>query len=72
MSNTKFMIFHTQGKKINLQNLKFIFDGNEPGKDNPSLISTLEKVTNYKLLGVYLDEKLTLSHQNYHIKLKLT
>ncbi len=71
-SKTKFIIFHTQGKKINMQNLNILFDDNEPGKEDPSLISTLERVTSYKLLGVYLDEKLTFNQHIDHIKSKLT
>ena len=72
MSKTKFIIFHTQGKKINMQNLNILYDDNEPGKDDPSLISTLERVTSYKLVGVYLDEKLTFNQHIDHIKSKLT
>ncbi len=70
---TKFIIFHPKGKSADMQDKQIIFNDNEPGEDNPSLIYPLERIANsnvnsdnkaYKLLGVYLDENLSF---NTHI-----
>ena len=62
------MIFHPKGKKV--ENVKFVFNNNEPGKpEKPELTCPLERITNqskpcpaYKLLGVFLDENLTFDY----------
>ena len=76
------MIFHTKGKKINMENKTIIFDDNEPGfPHDPSLASNLERVhsnhqdkdtRSYKLLGILLDENLNFDQQTtaLHAKLK--
>ena len=69
-SKTKFIIFRMKGKKLpaNLPNL--VFNENEPGIPyDPDLVTNLDRVHNnhespdgrhYKLLGIHLDEFLTL------------
>jgi hypothetical protein len=71
ISKTNFMIFHTKGKKVNLNDTSVVFDSNEIGSaTNPDLIFKLEriydshineKLRTFKLLGVYLDESLTFN-----------
>jgi hypothetical protein len=73
-NKTKFIIFHTKGKKIEMQNKTVVFNNNEIGKaEDPSLITPLERICNsnadpqkraFKLLGVYFDENLSF---NYHV-----
>jgi hypothetical protein len=78
-TKTKYIIFHTKGKRVanNIQPL--VFDENEEGLPfNPNNIITLERYHNghqniecraYKLLGIYLDENLTFAyHVNYLAK----
>jgi hypothetical protein len=44
-SKTKFIIFHTKGRKVDLQNLNVVFNSNEIGKpEDPSLIVPLERI----------------------------
>jgi hypothetical protein len=64
-SKTKYIIFRTQGKRINNNDCVLVFNSNEPGRvEDPALISTLERIYNdgpephFKLLGVLLDEYL--------------
>jgi hypothetical protein len=81
-SKTKFIIFHTKGKKVDLQGSNLVFDNNEIGKiPDPGLVSPLERICNsnqnladksYKLLGVYFDEHLTFEHHVRHICSKLS
>ncbi len=71
ISKTNFMIFHTKGKKVNLNVTSVVFDSNEIGSTiNLDLIFKLEriydslandKLRTLKLLGVCLDEALTVS-----------
>jgi len=72
-TKTKYIIFRSKGKKI--ENAPpIIFDENEVGCPfNPSLVTPLERFHDehinkdcraYKLLGIYLDEHLSL---NYHV-----
>ena len=73
---TKYLIFHTKGKKFNLNGKKLVFDNNDPlNPFNPSLVHELERIhdnhddpssRSYKLLGILFDEHLTF---NYHINL---
>jgi hypothetical protein len=81
-SKTKYIIFHNKGKHINTNGLQLFFNDNEPNDpDNPSNISILERIhsTNqnqtarsYKLLGIHLDEHLTLNHHYSVLSNKLT
>jgi hypothetical protein len=78
---TKYIIFHTKGKKIETSNLDILYDDNEEGSPfNPQLVSKLERVHNnhpdksskaYKLLGIELDENLTFDHQTKALQAKL-
>jgi hypothetical protein len=71
-AKTKYIIFHNKGKIVKLNGLDLYFNDNKPHDiNNPSNIHTLERIHNnnanpllrsYKLLGVYLDENLTLNH----------
>ena len=68
---TKYIIFHNRGRNINTNELALYFNDNEPHDyHNPANIHTLERVYNnnpdvtsrtYKLLGIHLDEHLTLN-----------
>ena len=72
---TKYIIFHTRGKKIDLNGKTLIFDKNDPiSPHNPNLVCELERIHNshidpssrsYKLLGILFDEHLSF---NYHIE----
>jgi hypothetical protein len=69
ISKTKYIIFHGQGKKVNLNGLEVVFNNNEIGKEPcQNLITPLERIHNghqnknsrsFKLLGVLLDENLS-------------
>jgi hypothetical protein len=63
---TKFIVFRTQGKKINPEECILYFNNNEPGKPvNPNLIYPIDRIYNdgpeksFKLLGVMFDEYLS-------------
>ena len=76
-SKTKYIIFRTKGKKIT-NHPPLVINENENGSNDPTKIKILERYHNchpdkdcraYKLLGVYLDEFLSLdAHTNYLIK----
>ncbi len=73
-AKTKYIIFHTKGKKIETQGKVLIYDDNYDSLNpDPALVTPLERIHNknpdinsqtYKLLGIYFDENLTF---NYHI-----
>ena len=45
VSKTKFILFHTRGKKINEDDLKIVLNMNEIGKiEDPQLIFPLERI----------------------------
>ena len=79
---TKYLIFHTKGKKIDLNGKKLVFDNNDPLKPfNPSLVHELERIhdnhdnpssRSYKLLGILFDEHLNFNHHINHLKSKLS
>ena len=59
-SKTKVVIFHTKGKSMDSKGRVLIFNENEIGSQNvPELISPIERVANYKILGVTIDENLS-------------
>jgi hypothetical protein len=70
-SKTKYIIFHNKGKHVNINGLELYFNDNEHNDiNNPANIHILERIHNnntntasrsYKLLGIYLDENLTLN-----------
>jgi hypothetical protein len=77
VDKTKFIIFHTRGKQFNADEVRILFNDNEPNNNNPLLVTELERYHSnhvnrdkqaYKLLGIYFDEHLSF---DYHIT-KLT
>ena len=82
VSKTKFIIFHTCGKKVDLDGKKIIFDNNDPSSPlDPNLACELERIHNnhadpssrsYKLLGILIDEHLTFHHHIDYLKFKLS
>ena len=72
-SKTKFILFRTQGKKVNDDICKIVYNNNEIGKiEDPLLIYPIERIHNqgnvkvFKLLGVLLDEFLNFdAHINF-------
>ncbi len=83
VGKTNYIIFHTRGKQINLNGRDIIFNSNEidVATPDPALIQKIERVHNkhndpkmqsFKLLGVYLDEHLTLNRHIDHVAAKLS
>jgi hypothetical protein len=82
INKTKYMIFRMKGKKIEENTPELLYNQNEP--DSPidnSLISVIERYhddhqqkecRSYKLLGIFLDEHLTLDAHSNHIVSKLS
>jgi len=65
-SKTKFIVFRTHGKRIDVNDCVLTFNNNEPGQpEDPSLISNIDRIhcdgneKNFKLLGVLFDEYLS-------------
>jgi Tfp pilus assembly protein PilP len=69
---TKYIIFQTRNKNVNMTDLQVVYNVNDPNVEpNPDLITPLERYhinhenkncRQYKLLGIYLDEFLTLDY----------
>lgn len=82
ISKTKYMIFRMKGKKLEENTPEIMYNENEPNTPvDQSLITPLERFHDdhiskdcraYKLLGIYLDEHLTLDAHTNHLKSKLT
>jgi hypothetical protein len=79
VSKTKFLLFHTKGKRID-NDIELTYDDNEPNNADPNLIHTIERFHSghpnpncraYKILGVYIDEQLTFDYQTNNIISKL-
>ena len=75
VSKTKYIIFHSKGKHLNLDDLQLFYNDNDSDNIDPSLINPIERIHTshvnkdlqaYKLLGIYLDENLSF---NYHINI---
>ena len=76
ISKTKYIIFHTKGKRFTFNNNSIVYNENEIGKpQDPALVTPLERIydahplpecRSYKLLGVHFDETLSF---NLHAKL---
>jgi hypothetical protein len=65
-SKTKVVIFHTKGKSMDTNGKVLLFNENEIDIQNePKLISPIERVTSYKILGVIIDENLTF---DFHVQ----
>jgi hypothetical protein len=81
-SKTKYIIFHNKGKRINTDGLDLFFNDNDPNVPiNPAKIYTLERIhaanpdplsRSYKLLGIHLDEHLSLNNHFSILSNKLT
>ena len=79
---TKYIIFHTKNKRVDPGNSVLVFDNNEPGQPyNDDLVTPLLKIQSnhpdesqqsYKLLGIWLDENLSLDHHTKKLCSKLT
>ena len=82
ISKTKYIIFHTKGKKFNLTENAIVYDENEIGKPHdPNLVTPLERFHDkhpnancraYKLLGIHFDETLSFNHHVDFLKNKLS
>jgi hypothetical protein len=83
VSKTNYMIFHTRGKKVDLNNSHVVFNSNDADNPNadPNLIQNVERIhdnhvdpkfQSFKLLGVYLDEHLSLNSHITHVTAKLS
>jgi hypothetical protein len=78
VSEIKFIIFQTRGKNID-QNIRLIFDDNEPNEHSPELIYKLERAhknikpenRSYKLLSIHFDEILSFDHHTKYLCSKL-
>ena len=81
ISKTKFIIFRTKGKKIDISETPILFNNNDlNGPQDPNNIFKLERVfldhvnpdhQTYKLLGVHFDEYLNFDKQTSYICSKL-
>ena len=81
-SKTKFLIFHSRGKKVDMENKRIVCDNNDPlAPYNPNLVSELERIhsnhndpssRSYKLLGILFDEHLSFNSHVDLIKSKLS
>ncbi len=81
-SKTKYIIFHTKGKKIDTNGITLKYDDNDSDQtSNPDLISTLDRIhsnhhdpesRSYKLLGIHFDENLTFNHHTSILTKKLS
>ena len=81
-SKTKFLIFQSRGKKVDMENKCIVFDNNDPlAPYNPNLVSELERIhsnhndpssRSYKLLGILFDEHLSFNSHVDLIKSKLS
>lgn len=79
LSKTKYMVFHSKGKKIETDNLKLYFNNNDLNVPQvQDRIIELERITNdsvipyIKVLGVYLDENLTFDCHVKHVISKMS
>ena len=82
IGKTKFIIFHSKNKVIDMGENSVVFDNNEPDTIfRPDLVTPLERVHNnhinpesrtYKLLGVLLDENFTFNTHLYKLCNKLS
>jgi hypothetical protein len=74
IGKTKYIIFRSKNKRVDFNGMNVLYDANDPNTEpNPDLITPMERYHNnhdnkncrqYKLLGIYLNEYLSL---DYHI-----
>jgi hypothetical protein len=79
---THFMVFHTKGKKVDLNGKQIVYDENDPQRPiDPSLCTPLTRIHNnhvnkqyrsFKLLGVKLDENLSFQANTEFVITKLS
>jgi hypothetical protein len=82
ISKTKYIIFRMKGKLVDANAPNIVYNENEPNTPHdPTLITALERYhdnhqntdcRSYKLLGIYLDEHLTLNAHTNHVVNKLS
>jgi len=82
ISKTKYIIFRMRGKNVDENTPSLVYDENEPNTPyDPSLVTPLERYhdthiktdcRSYKLLGIHLDEHLSLNAHTNHIVSKLS
>ena len=82
INKTKYIIFRMKGKAIDDNTPSIVYNENEPNTPfDPNLITILERYhdnhlesdcRSYKLLGIYLDEHLSLNYHTNHIVSKLS
>jgi hypothetical protein len=83
VSKTNYIIFHNRGKRVDLNGCKVVFNSNDVDVaiPDPALVQKIErkhnkhgdpKMQSFKLLGVYLDEYLTLNKHVDHVTTKLS
>jgi hypothetical protein len=82
INKTKYIIFRMKGKAIDDNTPSILYNENEPNAPfDPNLITTLERYhdnhpdsdcRSYKLLGIYLDEHLSLNYHTNHVVKKLS
>ncbi len=82
INKTKYIIFTMKGKKIDENTPPLLYNENEPNEPvDASLITPLKRCHDnhplkegraYKLLGIYLDEHLSLNFHTEHLVSKLT
>jgi len=77
-AKTKYIIFHSKGRKLDMQGKSIVYNDNDGTAQDTSKIFELERVHNsnehsksYKLLGVYLDEHLSFEHNTTALIAKL-
>jgi hypothetical protein len=78
-SKTKFIVFRTRGKLINMNECVLLFNNNEPGQPaDMSLVSQIERIHNdgeeksFKLLGILFDEYLSFDAHISHLCSKIS
>ncbi len=81
IAKTKYIIFHSKGKKLKMEDLQILYNDNDLMQDNEEKKFALERIYNlhpdknlryYKLLGIYLDEKLNFDQNTSNVIAKLS
>ena len=78
-AKTKYIVFRTQGKYVNNDLCRLVFNNNVPGiPEDPNLISQIDRIhnegpeTSFKLLGVLFDEYLSFNEHISHVCAKIS
>ena len=81
IKKTKYIIFHNRSKKLDIGNLEFIYNDNEPGDNFPNLKFPIERIHSnhantelryYRTLGILIDDQLTLNTHFAYLQKKLS